>query len=202
MLALSNSADLNNTTAIGTVAGWTGITNTEGLRLIDIDGNSVNEEYYSEWNRDTQTINQFYERMKWLTRDGSASTQNGLNGELFRGITHSFAYDGETGGAPATNDEWSWGTEIDYDNEASGPFQVGEAVTEDGGAWAGRVLAIDDNGTTGTLIVAIESGTVTDNDDFYRRNLGCHSRCQYDAYGSFRWRSYAVLRSRRRRCDG
>ena len=174
VLALSNTSDLNNSTAIATVAGWTTITNTEGLRLLDIDGNSVNEEYYSEWNRDTFTINQFYERMKWLTRDGSASTLNGLNGELFRGITHSFAYDGETGGSPATNDEWAWGTEVDYDNEASGPFTVGEAIVEDTATpqWAGRVLAVDDNGVTGTLIVAVEYGVVENNDSFTGQSSG------------------------------
>ena len=168
VLALSDSADLNNTTAIGTVAGWNAISNTEGLRLIDANGDTVNEEYYSEWDRDTFTINQFFERTKWLSRINSASTLNGMPGDLFRGITHSFAYDGETGGSPATNDVWAWGTAIAYDNEASGPFTVGDVIHEDTATpvWKGTVLAVDDNGTTGTLIVNIESGTVTDNESF------------------------------------
>lgn len=168
VLALSDSSDLNNTTAAGTVSGWTTITNTEGLRLIDISGDSVNEEYYSEWNRDTFTINQFYERMKWLTRDGSASTLNGLNGELFRGITHSVQYDGETGTMFTTNDEVVWGTEIAYD-AGSGTFTVGEAIHGPGAtpAWKGRVLGGQLNAATpGTLIVDLESGTLTDNDTF------------------------------------
>ncbi len=98
VLALVDTNDLNNGTAEGTVSGWTGITNvTEGYNGIDINGDSSDEFYYSEWNRDTFTINQFYERMKWLTRDGSSSTLYGLNGELFRGITHEIDVDGPTG---------------------------------------------------------------------------------------------------------
>ena len=92
VLALADSNDLNNATVIGTVAGWTGIANiTEGYNLLDVNNNGIDEPYYSEWNKDTYSINQFYERMKWLTRDGSASTLYGLNGELFRGITHEVA---------------------------------------------------------------------------------------------------------------
>jgi hypothetical protein len=174
VLALSDSDDLNNETAAATVATWTTITNTEGLRLIDINNDTTNEEYYSEWNRATFTINQFYERMKWLTRDGSVSTINGLNGEVFRGITHSFAYDAEAGVAPATNDDLAWGTAIAYDNETVAAFQVGEAIHEDTATpvWKGRVIAVDDNGTTGTLIVDVEEGTVLDPSSFTGQTSG------------------------------
>lgn len=68
VLALADSDDINNDTAIATVAGWTGITNTEGLRLIDVDNNGSDEEYWSEWDKSSYTINQFYERMKWLSK--------------------------------------------------------------------------------------------------------------------------------------
>src|SRR3989344_5893482 len=67
VLALTYATDLNNQNVEGTVSGWTDITNQEGYRSIDVDGNGTPENYYSEWNRDTLTINQFYERMKWLT---------------------------------------------------------------------------------------------------------------------------------------
>lgn len=159
--AVSTSSDLNNQTAAGTIAGWT-ITNTEGLRLIDVDGDTITEEYYSEWNRGSQTINQLYEYTKWIQRRGTAQTIHGMNGSLFRGITHSFAYDGETGTAPSTNASLAWGTAIVYSTETSGPFTVGEAIHENTATpiWKGRILAVDDDGTTGTLIVDIESGTV------------------------------------------
>jgi hypothetical protein len=112
VLALSDSADLNNTTDYDTVSGWTTITNqTEGYVLLDVNNDTTDEAYYSEWNRDTYTINQFYERMKYLTTDSSTETLYGLNGELFRGITHELDVDGGSGtwGTPE-HEEISWGT--------------------------------------------------------------------------------------------
>lgn len=135
VLALSDSTDLNNTTSYDTVAGWSTITNTtEGYVLLDVNNDTVNEDYYSEWNRDTYSINQFYERMKYLTTDGSASTLYGLNGELFRGITHQLDVDGGTG---------TWGT------------PEHEVISWGTGATAGtaRLLAVDNKtGTSTTLI--------------------------------------------------
>ena len=177
VLALTDTGDLNNVHTATEIAAFSGITNTEGLRLLDVDNNAANEEYYSEWNTNqpTRSINDFYERMKWLTRAGSASTINGLNGELFRGITHSIAYTGETGGAPATNDEYAWGTKIAYTGETGGPFQVGEAVWESTATpvWKGRILALDDNGATGNLIVDVESGTVLISQTFVGKTSLC-----------------------------
>jgi len=100
VFALADATDLNNATLEATVAGYTGITlTTEGYIGLDVDATGGNEFYYSEWNTNqpTRTINEFYERMKWLTRDGSASTLYGLNGELFRGITHAIVVDTPTG---------------------------------------------------------------------------------------------------------
>ncbi len=72
VLALSDATDLNNATAIATIAGFNTITNTtEGYIGIDADANGADEFYYSEWNTDqpTRTINDFYERTKWLSKD-------------------------------------------------------------------------------------------------------------------------------------
>lgn len=100
VIALNYTVDNNNLTAAGTVAGWTDITLTsEGYNAIDIDANSVNEYYYSKWNvnKPTRSINDLYERIKWIQRQGSATTIFGLNGELFRGVTHQIAYTSLTG---------------------------------------------------------------------------------------------------------
>jgi hypothetical protein len=98
VLALSESTDLNNQTAAGTIATWTDIVNNkQGYSLIDVTGDSVTEPYYSNWDIGSRTINQFYERIKWLTRRGSASTVYGLTGGLFRGITHDIPVDTPTG---------------------------------------------------------------------------------------------------------
>jgi hypothetical protein len=108
--ALTYATDLNNQTAVGTVATWTGITNlTQGYVGLDINADSSLEYFYSEWDKDIYTINQFYERMKWLTRAGSSSTLYGLNGELFRGITHEVNIVSPTGTFDAF-EAVSWGT--------------------------------------------------------------------------------------------
>jgi hypothetical protein len=121
VLALSEVVDINNSTAVGTVTGWT-ITNTEGYQLLDVDANGSNEAYYSQWNRGTQSINDLYEYTKAESResitntdgtvvDNNTSTLYGLEGEIFRGITHEIAYTGLTGtfdeGNPVT---WATGS--------------------------------------------------------------------------------------------
>ena len=51
---------------------------------LDVDNNGADEYYYSQWdvNTPTNSINDFYEYAKWLTRDGSSDTLYGLSGEL------------------------------------------------------------------------------------------------------------------------
>ena len=91
VIALSESPDLNNQTNDSIVATWNGIVNTnEGYIGEDVDNNGSSEFYYSMWdiNTPTRTMNDFFERSKWLTRDGSSEILYGLPGEVFRGITH------------------------------------------------------------------------------------------------------------------
>lgn len=107
--ALSYTTDLNNQTASGTIAGWTDVTNLNaGYNGIDVTGDAVNEFYYSKWDRGSRSINQFYERMKYLTRRGSSETLYGLNGELFRGITHEVAVTTPRSGTVAEGVAASW----------------------------------------------------------------------------------------------
>lgn len=80
VMALTYATDLNNATAIATVKSWT--TNTEGYQAIDVDGNTVNEYYYSKWTKATYTINQFYERIKWLTRRSTTEDSNTDTGTI------------------------------------------------------------------------------------------------------------------------
>lgn len=129
VLALTYADDLNNATAPATIATWTTITNVEGYREIDIDGNGTPEPYYSEWNRASFSVNQFYERMKWLSAaesGTSATTANatiyGLDANIFRGITHEIPLDS---GSQSVTD-----------------FSAVEAVSWTGGT--GQMLAIDD----------------------------------------------------------
>jgi hypothetical protein len=161
VLALSDIADLNNSTAWATIDALADISNTEGLRLIDISGDTVNEEYYSEWDRGANSINVFYEYLKLLSADATAETLQAQSGELHRGPTHSVSYDTEAGTpSTATNDKHVYGTFVDTGAVTSGPFVVGEAVRESGSDnWRGRVLAVDTSGTS--LIVDVEVGSVS-----------------------------------------
>jgi len=136
--AIFTQEDLNNQTAEATVATWTTISNTEGYQGIDVDGDGSDEYYYSKWDRKTYTINQLYERCKYLTRRGTGETLYGMDGELFRGITH----------------QW------DYDNESNGPFTQNETLSWGSGSTAGTgaLLAIDDQGTTGTMWIQLLTG--------------------------------------------
>lgn len=164
VLALSDSADLNNTTDEDTVSGWTTITNvTPGYVLLDVDNDTTNEAYYSEWNKDSYSINQFYERMKYLTRDGSAETLYGLNGELFRGITHQVAITDLTTGNWNEPELLSWGSGgtagtgelIAIDSETSGSATVLWMQLLTGVVPSANTITGATNGATGT------AGTVT-----------------------------------------
>jgi len=66
--AISTGVDLNNASSDATIQGWTSITNTEGFQLIDIDNNGTPEEYYSQIDKGSQSLNDVYERSKWITQ--------------------------------------------------------------------------------------------------------------------------------------
>jgi len=112
VVPLTYTTDLNNATAEGTVSGYSDVTNiSEGYNGIDVNNDGADEFYYSEWDKASRSINQFYERMKWLTRRGTSETIYGINGELFRGITHEITVDGGTGTWNAFEAvSWSGGT--------------------------------------------------------------------------------------------
>lgn len=168
VLALSDATDLNNATngkAIYTsasfVAPFTTITNSiaDGdVQLIDVNNDTTDEEYYTEWNRGTATINQFYEYCKYVSRYGADETTEltsdyGFGGALFRGVTHSFAYDGLVGTAPVIGDRYVWGLRVDH-GAITGTFAEGDAVSFASGA-VGRVLLTG----AADMVVWITSGT-------------------------------------------
>ncbi len=99
VLALSDADDLNNQTASGTVATWSGdFSDTAGYQGQDVDNDTITEYYFGKWDiSGGRSINDFYEYMKYITRDGESTTYYGLPGEQFRGITHEVDYDGLTG---------------------------------------------------------------------------------------------------------
>lgn len=62
--AISTATDLNNATADATIEGWTTIANVEGFQLIDIDNDGTPEEYYSQFDKGSQSLNDVFEWSK------------------------------------------------------------------------------------------------------------------------------------------
>jgi|TARA_Y100000310_G_scaffold127563_1_gene126699 hypothetical protein len=147
--ALSTQADGQNDTAVGIVGAYTHVTNTEGFQTIDLNNGNGAQEYYSQWTFGADTsgdgLKGMYEYVKYIQRTGTSETIHGINGELFLGITHSWVYDGESGG-PFTEDETlSWGS--------------------GSSAGTGLLLALDDDGTTGNMYIQLLTGVApTDNE--------------------------------------
>lgn len=63
--AISTGDDLNNNSTDATIEGWTTIANVEGFQLIDIDGDGTDEEYYAQFDKGSQSLNDTYEWSKW-----------------------------------------------------------------------------------------------------------------------------------------
>jgi hypothetical protein len=145
--AVFTSVDLNNQTSEATIASWSDITFTEGYQGLDVNGDGSDEFYYVKWSKGTRSINDLYERVKWIQRRGSATTIFGMNGELFRGVTH----------------------EIPYDTQGAGQvFAQNEIVTFGNGATAAVLADTEagvDGGTTGKLYVQLLTGVAPSDND-------------------------------------
>src|SRR3989344_4102596 len=81
--AIGNGADIFNTTADATIAAWT-ITNTEGFQELNIDNTgAAGQEFYSQWEKGSQSINQTYERTKWISQRAHTADSNAETGNNF-----------------------------------------------------------------------------------------------------------------------
>ena len=139
VLALSEATDLNNATAVATVAAMNSIVNNkEGYSNLDINNDGADEFFYSNWDFGIQTVNDYYERTKWLTRRGNSQTVYGLSGEVFRGITHQIVL-----------------------SSPAGTFVEPEEVTWTGGT--GQLLAIDSVTAGTTMWIQLLTGSLPSN---------------------------------------
>lgn len=91
-IPLATSADVNNTTAIATIAALTGITFTFGATLEDINNGSGNRPYNVTIDCGGNTISDFYEYTKWATRR-TATTP--LSTSLYQDAVTTWGLDGE-----------------------------------------------------------------------------------------------------------
>lgn len=160
-LALFSSGDSNNNTPAGTVAGapYNTIVVTEGYQTLDYNEGSGATPFGLSIDYGTASALQTYERTKYIQRRGTAETLFGRNAQLVTGINRNFAYDAETGGPFTQNEILAYGTEVPYTGEASGPFVLGDVVEDTVTGARGRVIYVDDQGLTGTLILADATGS-------------------------------------------
>ena len=76
--AIGNGADIFNTSSDTTIGSWTTVVNTEGFQELNIDGTgAAGQEYYSQWDVGSQTINDTYERAKWISQRAHIADQTG-----------------------------------------------------------------------------------------------------------------------------
>ena len=160
--AVSSVDDPQNTNDHATITAYTHVTNTEGFQQIDIGDGNGDQPYYSNWTYGVDTsgdqLKAVWEWGKDITRTGTSDTvHGGIDGELFKGITHSYDYDGLSGSFQE-DETVVWGTQITYNTLVSGPFTPGYYVIIGTNGAAGRVMY--DDGVD-TLIVALEDPTIT-----------------------------------------
>ena len=152
VIALSYATDLNNATVEATIRTWTDVVNTtEGYVALDVDGDAATEPYYSEWDRASRTINQFYERHKWLTRQSTVE---------------SSSYDTDTGGAFQLGNATIIGQSQSFANGTSNQFATRVRVNlRKFGLPTGDITAVlyAHSGTFGTSSIPTGAALATSN---------------------------------------
>lgn len=157
-LALFASTDGNNQTAVGTVAGapYNTVDLTEGFQTLNYNNGNGATDFSLSIAYDAASSPQTYEWTKYQQRRGTAESIFGLNGALVIGVNRNFTHDAETA-AFVENQLMGWGTIVAYDTGTVAPFDQGESVSFSGGA-VGRILLLDDDDPTGTMIVDVTNG--------------------------------------------
>lgn len=164
-----------NQTAAGSMTSppYTNVAlDTAGYFAQDTNNDLTNEYYYSEWDLNGATVAEAYERWKYLTRRGETTTLYGLDGELFRGITHSIPIDTGNGGTWVEPEavSWSGGTgqllAVDNTTAASATVMYIQLLTgviaTDGQTISGATATNDVNGSaTARTVSAPFCGTST-----------------------------------------
>jgi len=141
----TNALTLNRNLVTATTGGEATYTLNIGFSQIDVNNDTISENYYAHWDRGAQSVNSFFEYTKNLSADATNHYLYGIPGELFRGISHEFVIDTPTGTFEAVESvSWTAGTA--------------------GTAGTGQMLAID-SPTAGTKmwVQLLTGGTPGDN---------------------------------------
>ncbi len=147
-IPLATSADINNTTAAGTIGALSGIVFSFGAASYDLGNGNGSQPYDVAIDCGGNSLDNFYEYTKYVTRRSYTTTLNGHQGQQY--IT--------TGSL-----------RINFDTQ-TGNFTQGLTVSTSTGT--GVIVASHDNGTTGTLIVRDVRGTFSDNQSLTDTSTG------------------------------
>jgi hypothetical protein len=158
-LALFSSSDGNDDES---GAAHSTVVFTDGYQELNYNNGNGLTPYGLSVDFGSETSIQTYQRTKYVQRRGTAESLFGLNGQLVLGMNRNFAHDGETA-ALTENQVMAWGTIVAYDGQTVN-LTLGEAISFSGGA-KGRILMMDDDGATGTLIVEVTEGTSIGDDE-------------------------------------
>lgn len=117
-----------------------GITVTFGQTSIDISNGAGPRPYSITIDCNSQPLADVYKRLKYLTRRGETATLNGEPGETYKGNA----------------------IRVDYNTQAGGAWTEGNLIYGQVSGAIARVIADDDQGTTGTLMLSSIKGTFGD----------------------------------------
>jgi hypothetical protein len=157
-----NALTLNRNLEVATAGGEAIYDLVLGYNGQDVNNDTTNEFYYSLWDKGGNSINTFYERQKYMGRDTSTSYIYGIEGELFRGITHELDVDGGAGTWAEVEDiSWAGGTGqlLAIDNTA------GASTTKIWFQLLTGIVPIDNETITGgistaTVLADLTTGTI------------------------------------------
>jgi hypothetical protein len=117
-----------------------GITVVFGQTSVDINNGAGARPYSITVNCNSQPLADVYARLKYLTRRGETALLNNVEGEAYKGNL----------------------LRLDYDTQAGGAWVEGDLIYGQTGGAIARIVADDDQGTTGTLMLAAIKGTFGD----------------------------------------
>ena len=150
--AIGNGADIFNATIDATIAGWTTIVNTEGFQELDIDkSGAAGQEYYSQWEIGSQSINDVYERTKWISQRSHIADSNAEGAE-------DFIIDDNDTTSLGVGSEWSATASGEVLTELVASIKIGAGTAHTGTLYA-LLYDSDDVGTaapTGAILARSE----------------------------------------------
>jgi len=107
----TNALTLNHDLAVATTGSEATYDLNLGYTALDVNNDTTDEYYYAQWDKGAASINNFYTRLKYISRGEAANLGYiyGIDAKVFRGITHEVALSGASSGTFVAVEDVSWG---------------------------------------------------------------------------------------------